>query len=128
MAKGKQGGGDEDWFEDFLTPKDIQQWAEREIANATKALELRKNEVTEIARAYTAGEVTPEKADELYARYQHRWGESLPGAMASEGRTDEQILADIDKSAGPFTTPRENYEHTRRLRGGDAGGGKTRLR
>jgi hypothetical protein len=128
MAKGKQGSGDEDWFEDFLTPKEIQQWAAREIADATKELELRKKEVTEIARAYTAGEISPEKADELHSRYYHRWGESLAGTTVGDGlRTDEQILAAIDKAAGPFTTPRENNEHTSRLRGGNPGG-KSRLR
>jgi hypothetical protein len=122
MAKGKRGDKEE-WFEDFLTPKDIQQWAAREIADATKALELRKKEVTEIARAYTAGEITPEKADELHARYNHRWGESLPGTTVGDGlRTDEQLLAEIDKSGKPFTTPRKlNEEFSRRFEGKPGG-------
>jgi hypothetical protein len=114
MAKGKRADK-EDWFEDFLTPKEIQQWAAREIADATKALELRKKEVTEIARAYAAGEITPEKADEMHARYNHRWGESLPGTTVGDGlRTDEQLLAEIDRSGKPFTTPRKLNEEFRR--------------
>ncbi|MBV9505027.1 MAG: hypothetical protein JO323_08500 [Acidobacteriia bacterium] len=126
MAKRTQAGGNED-SKDFLTPTEIQHWTEREIRNARKALELRVKELSEIESAYTAGGITPDKADELHSRYHHRWGEALPGAIAWEGRPDEQILADIDKAAGPFTTPREDAEHTRRLRGGDAGG-KSRLR
>ena len=113
MARGKHGGDDEG-SKDFLTPKEIQQWADREIADATKALELRKNEVTEIARAYTAGEITPEKADELHSRYSQRWGESLPGTSVGDGRSDEQILADIDKAAGRAITPRELNERYRK--------------
>lgn len=114
MPRRKQGD-EEDWFEDFLTPNDMRQWAEREVRAATKALELRTKEVTEIARAYSAGEITPEKADELHARYNHRWGESLPGAMASEGRTDEQIMAAIDKATGRFETPRHVHDHVQRM-------------
>jgi hypothetical protein len=108
---------------DFLTPKEIQQWADREIADATKALKLRKKEVTEIARAYTAGEITPEKADEMHARYNQRWGESLPGTTVGDGlRTDEQLLAEIDKSDKPFITPRKlNEEFSRRFEGKPGG-------
>ncbi len=114
MARGKHGGDDEG-PKDFLTPKEIQQWADREIADATKALELRKNEVTEIARAYTGGEITPEKADELYSRYSHRWGESLPGTSVGDGlRTDEQLMAEIDKAAGRFARPGEVNERYRK--------------
>jgi hypothetical protein len=126
---GRKEGGKEDWFEDFLTPDEIRQWAERQIKEATKALELRTKEVTEIAKAYSAGEITPEKADEMHSRYYHRWGEALAGVTLGDGmKTDEQLLAEIDKAAGPFTTPRENYDHTRRLRGGNPSGGKSRHR
>jgi len=124
----RKSGDEEDWFEDFLTPDEIRQWTEREIRNARKALELRVKELAEIEKTYSAGEITPEKADELHSRYYHRWGEALPGAMAWEGRTDEEILAQIDKSGRPFTTPRENYEYLRRLRGGNPGSPKTRHR
>ena len=119
----RKRGDKEDWFEDFLTPDEIRQWAEREITDATKALDLRRKEVTEIARAYSAGEITAEKADELHSRYNHRWGESLPGATVGDGlRTDEQLLADIDKAAGPFTTPRKLNEEFRRRFEGKPGG------
>lgn len=74
MPKGKRRDGDDE-FEDFLSPEEIHQWTEREIRNARKALELRVKELTEITTAYSAGKVTPEKADELYQRYQHRWGD-----------------------------------------------------
>jgi hypothetical protein len=122
MPRRKQGDG-EDSFEDFLKPDEMRQWAEREIRDATKALELRKKEVTEIARAYSAGEITPEKADELHALYNHRWGESLPGATVGDGlKSDEQLLADIDKAAGPFTTPRKLNEEFRRRFEGKPGG------
>jgi hypothetical protein len=113
MQKGKHGEGSDD-FEDFPTPKDMRQWAEREIKDATKALELRRKEVAEIVRAYSVGEITPEKAHELQARYQHRWGEALPGATVGDGLSDERILADIDKAAGPFVTPREIHERYKR--------------
>ena len=116
MPRRKQGDKED---EEFLTPDEMRQWAEREIKDATKALELRSKEVTEIVRAYSAGEITPEKADERYARYNDRWGESLPGTTVGDGlKTDEQLLAEIDKAAGPFTTPRKlNEEFRRRFEG-----------
>jgi hypothetical protein len=114
MAEHK-GSGKESWFEDFLSPEDIRRWTEREIADAKKALELRIKELTTLAADYSSGAITPEKADELHSRYYHRWGEALPGTTVGDGRSDEQILADIDRAARPFTTPRENHKRYRQL-------------
>ena len=111
---GKQEDKD-NWFGDFLSPQEMRAWTQREIADAQKALELRTKELTELARAYESGEITPEKADELHSRYYHRWGEALPGSRATQGKTDQQILSEIDKAAGEFTTPGEDHRHLRRL-------------
>lgn len=106
--------GDE---EEYLTPKEIRQWADQEIKDVQKAAELRTREVSEIARAYSAGEITPEKADELQFKYSYRWGEALRGISATEGVTDEQILAKIDSTRRPFVSPRQAREEVRKLTG-----------
>lgn len=104
---------------EFLSPKEIRQWADQEIKDVQKAAELRVREVSEIARAYSSGEITPEKADELQFKYTYRWGEALRGTNATEGRTDEEILAKIDSTRRPFVSPRETKEQFKRVFGRD---------
>lgn len=93
MSSGEPENG-----EDYLSPKDIRQWAQQEIKDAAKALDLRTREVAELAAAYSAGELTPAEATERYFKYQRRWGEALPGATVGDGIPDEQILANIDRA------------------------------
>jgi hypothetical protein len=117
MGKEEQEGGG-----GYLNAKDMRDWAQREIKDLSKASELRLRELTGFVAAYSAGEITPEKADELQSRYYHRWGEALPGHSASEGVTDEQILTGIDQAAeainGPFTAPAEiRARYVDRLKG-----------
>lgn len=103
--------------EQYLSPKDMRQWAEQEIKDVNKAAELRIREVNEIVRSYSAGEITPEKADELQYKYTCRWGEALRGTNAVEGMTDEKILAAIDGTRRPFVSPRESREQYRKVFG-----------
>jgi hypothetical protein len=85
--------------------------ARSEISDASKALELRIREATGFVTAYTFGKLNPKEADERHARFYHRWGESLPGISVSEGMTDADILAAIDRAAesaeGSYQTPGE---------------------
>ncbi len=108
-------GAKQDGEEDYLSVRDIRQWAEREIREATKALELRTKELTDLVRAYSAGEITPQKANELHSRYYRRWGEALPGVVAPEALTDEQILGTIDRAVDSAHGSRPRFAE--RLRG-----------
>ena len=92
-------------------------WAQQEIRDAAKALEMRTKEINGIVEAYSAGAITPEKADELHWRYQHRWGEALRGANFSDGVPDEQLLATIDQVRKPFKSPSETRERYKRIFG-----------
>jgi hypothetical protein len=67
-------------------------------------------ELSTLATAYSAGELTPEQADEAHSRYYHRWGEALPGASAADGVSDGEIIGKIDKARPPFTTPQESAQ------------------
>ena len=107
---------------EYFSPKGMRQWADQEIKDVNKAAELRIREVNELVRAYSAGEITPEKADELQWKYQYRWGEALRGTSATEGVTDEQILAKIDSTRRPFVTPRQARDDVRKLTGRDPEG------
>jgi hypothetical protein len=101
--------------EDYLSAKDMRQWAEREMGNARRAFELRTKELRDLATSYSAGQITPERADELHSRYHHRWGEALPGVTAAESMSDEDVLATVDKSLTPFVGPKESRELYRKL-------------
>lgn len=71
----------------------------QEIADIEKAGELRVKELKELARAYSAGDISPEQADALHSRYHERWGEVLPGASTGPGVSDERILEQVGKAA-----------------------------
>jgi len=107
--------GQQDDEAEYFSPKEVKQWADQELRDATKALELRKKELTELVTAYSAGQITPEQADERVDRYQHRWGESLRGCYATDTITDEEILAKIDSTRRPFVNARESREQFRRM-------------
>jgi hypothetical protein len=92
----------------YLSPKDMQGWMRQEIKDATKALELRIREATDFVSEYALGNLTPQEADERWSRYQHRWGEALPGATASEGLTDDEITRKIDQTRGDYTSPADS--------------------
>jgi hypothetical protein len=120
---------EDDWFEDFLTPAEMREWAQREIRDAAKALDLRARELFDLVDAYSSGKITPEKADELHSRYQHRWGDALPGVVQGDigdpPLTDEHILAKMDERNNSFATPREIHEQSRAART-NLGSGKSR--
>jgi hypothetical protein len=99
----------------YLTPEDMQHWLQQEIADSAKALELRIKEATGFVTAYASGKITPEEADEKHWRYQHRWGEALPGTHVAPGSGDDQIMASIDKAAGEYVTPRQTRDKYRSL-------------
>jgi hypothetical protein len=98
---------------DYLSAQDIREWVQQEIANTSKAAELRTKELTSLAEDFSAGRISAEKADEKQSLYNHRWGEALPGISVSPSTTDEQIMASIDKTAeavnGPFITPAKTH-------------------
>jgi hypothetical protein len=116
----------------YLSAADMRDWAQRELKDVSKALELRLRELNDLVARYSAGELSAEKADELRDRYFHRWGESLPGHSASENVSDEQLLAGVDAAAdavnGPFVTPAETHARYVRLRKGGAGPHAGKLR
>ena len=118
MSKDKD---DDKGIPEYLSAADMRDWLSQEIRNATKALELRVRDATDFVTAYSAGELTPEQADERQWRYLHRWGEALPGAMAGDHVTDKQILDRIDASQGEYSSPRELEEHFRERFGPAAG-------
>ena len=88
----------EDWSKP-LSPHDVEIWVRQEVADATKAHELRVKELTEIARSYSLGQISPEEADEARFRYYDRWGDALPTISTAAGVTDEQIIESLDEAA-----------------------------
>src|SRR5580698_11001684 len=101
--------------DDYLSPQDIRIWAEQEIKDARRALDLRVKDLTQMSTAYANGTLTPEQADEAHSRYYHRWGEALPGATTSEFVSDDEILTMVDKARGLLPGPRQTEEKVRRM-------------
>jgi len=84
----------------------MRQWAQQEIRDATKALELRVRSISELAAAYSAGEITAKEANDRFDQHQERWGEALPGASAADGRRDAEILEDMDRARATIAAAR----------------------
>lgn len=84
-----------------LSPREMRTWLATEITHATKALQLRLKEATDIANAYCNGEITVDEAIQRQATYQNRWHESLPGLLSIESLSDFQIVSAIDEVRGP---------------------------
>jgi hypothetical protein len=106
-------GTPKDWKEP-LSPRDIELWVRQEVADVEKASELRVKELKELARAYSAGDISPEQADALHSRYHERWREALPGAVTGPGISDERILELVDRAAAHEKARRlEKYRRSR---------------
>lgn len=84
-----------------LSPQDVREWFHQEVADLSKALELRLKESSELVTAYTSGKISPEEAGKRFLRYNRRWGEALPGTHAGKGVSDDQILKAIDEVRDP---------------------------
>jgi hypothetical protein len=81
---------------EFPSSKEMEGWLRREIADATKALELRIKDATHLVAAYSRGELSADEAEERSYQYSLRWGDALPGAARSQGLSDEEILKRMD--------------------------------
>jgi hypothetical protein len=92
MPDDKQSSGDP------LSVQEMQAWLAEEIRDSAKAHELRTKGAAEFVAAYAAGKLTPEEAAERLIQHDRRWGESLYGATATPGLSDEDILRTIDEA------------------------------
>jgi hypothetical protein len=101
MPENKQPQGS-----DFLSPADLQIWLRQEIADSTKALELRLREAAQLVTDYAQGKITPEEATKRAQAFDARWGEALPGTSTSATTTDAQILSAIDDARQLGLRPR----------------------
>jgi hypothetical protein len=106
--------GNHDTDEEYPSPQDMRLWAQQEIKDVTKAVELRIRELTDLVTNYSAGEITPKEADERKDRYEHRWGEALRGCSTGPNVTDEEILTKIDGTRTPYISPDDRQERLKR--------------
>lgn len=83
---------------DFPSPKEMEGWLQREIADVKKAADLRINDATAFVAAYLQGNISKEQAEERSYQYSRRWGEPIFGVFRSEGLSDDQILKQIDEA------------------------------
>jgi hypothetical protein len=89
---------DQNDAEDHLSPQELRRWLGEELRDLAKAFQLRASEATSFVTAYALGEISPAEAAERLELYDKRWGEALPGTIASPDKTDEQIIAAIDRT------------------------------
>ena len=83
---------------EHLSADDMRSWLGEEIRNVLKECELRVRDATAFTTAYAAGELTPKEAHKRLSRYGERWHDPLNGIQASSYKTDDQILAAMDKA------------------------------
>jgi hypothetical protein len=82
----------------LLSADDMRRWLGEEVRNVLKECELRVRDATGFTTAYAAGELSPKEAHKRLSRYEERWHDALEGIYASSFKTDDAILAAIDKA------------------------------
>jgi hypothetical protein len=81
-----------------LTHEDVEAWLRQEIDHSRKATKLRIKGAREIAAAFAENRISSkEAADKIYP-HENRWGEASPGVWTTEGKTDQEILAELDEA------------------------------
>ena len=98
MEWGPQMSADKHDEPKFLSAADMRSWLGEEIRNVLKETELRLRDATAFTTAYAAGELTPKEAHKRWRRYESRWPEALGGISASSYKSDDDILAAMDKA------------------------------
>jgi hypothetical protein len=83
---------------EMLTPEEMGKWLKQEIADSTKACELRIREASDLVASYTRGGISPAEALKRMVTYDERWGEALFGVSAGGNITDDAIISAIDKA------------------------------
>lgn len=83
---------------DYPSPSDLLDWLKLEVMNVSKATELRLNEATNLVTAYAKGKIKPEEATRRWHSYNRTWGDAIPGVFSSEGKTDKEILREMDEA------------------------------
>lgn len=94
----REGGarGSEPPEKDYLTPDEMLDWLRREVIAVNKEAELRIRDATIIVTEYARGRISAEEADKRAAAYDLRWGDALRGVYAVEGKSDADILREMD--------------------------------
>jgi hypothetical protein len=101
---------------DFSSPEAMRGWLEREIADIRRAAELRIKDATRFVSAYASGEISAQEVENHSLAYEDRWGDVLPGVMRTQGLSDEEILARLDKARQATFAGRSTPSLSRRTR------------
>lgn len=95
-----------------LTQEDVTAWLQQQIDHSRKATKLRIAGAREIAVDFAGNRISREEvADRIY-QYEKRWGEALPGVWTTQGKTDQQILAELDETRVRQQARRKNAGKT----------------
>ncbi len=81
---------------DNLTPEEMREWLRQELADLTKAMELRVQDATDFVTGYALGKLSPEQAMKRLSTYEYRWGDSpIQGVITDPAMTNEAILRQL---------------------------------
>lgn len=114
-----------DWFlvkrsekQDYPSPNDLLDWLRVEVKDVTRGAVLRVSEATDLVTAYAQGKIEADEATKRWHSYNHRWGDAIYGVASSEGKTDQEIYAEMD------ATKEEERRFTAEVRRSQAEKGK----
>ena len=89
----------------LLSPSEMLDALRHEVIAISKGAELRIREITAVATDYAKGEITAQQANARFKRYSERWEDTLYAISSVEGRTDKDILREIDEVHPEYTSP-----------------------
>ena len=81
---------------EYLTVDEMLDTLRRETIAINRGAEMRTRELTVLVTDYARGRITPEETQKRYFEHSKRWGDPTYGISSFEGRTDSQILQEMD--------------------------------
>lgn len=92
---------------EYLSVDDMLVTLRDEVLAISRAAEIRTREITSIVTDYARGKTTPAEMHERFGKYSLRWGDPFLGVIEIEGKTDEQLFAEMDAyRKGGSNTPK----------------------
>ena len=68
-----------------------------EVLLVSRAADIRIRELTVLVTDYARGRISAEEANERYIQNSRKWFDALPGVYSIEGKTDEQIVKEMEE-------------------------------
>jgi hypothetical protein len=69
-----------------------------EVSIISRAADIRIRELTDVVSDFARGKISAQEANARYIRNSRKWFDALPGVDSVNGKTDEQIVEEMERA------------------------------